>query len=347
MLYESVADLSVVIDDYDLEVHERATSSDFTRVTTEITLYGDGHLGRGEDVTYETEHHRALEAYDATLGIAGEYTVDGFSDRLDGVDLFPGDDPDEGARHYRRWGFESAALDLGLRQAGTDLGTELGRDYDPVRFVASTRLGDPPSIDRVERLLSVRPDLSFKLDPTPAWGEDLVATLADGADVRVLDLKAAYEGTTVDNPPDPDLYELVIDGFPDAILEDPGLTDETRALVESVRDRVSWDAPITGVESVEALPFEPSWLNVKPSRFGTLESLFETVEYAERHGIAMYGGGQFELGVGRGQVQALASLLYHDGPNDVAPRAYNDPEVSDGLAASPLEPLEDPIGFGF
>jgi hypothetical protein len=50
----------------------------------------------------------------------------------------------------------------------------------------------------------------------------------------------------------------------------------------------------------------------------------------------MYAGGQFELGVGRAQIQALASLFYPDGPNDCAPAAYNAPEPSAGLPASPL-----------
>jgi hypothetical protein len=112
-------------------------------------------------------------------------------------------------------------------------------------------------------------------------------------------------------------------------------------------DRVSWDLPITGVESVEAPPFEPAWLNIKPSRFGSVESLLDTIEYCRERDITMYGGGQFELDVGRGQIQALASLFYPDAPNDVAPGAYNDPELPDDLPASPLQPPDEPVGFAF
>ena len=36
----------------------------------------------------------------------------------------------------------------------------------------------------------------------------------------------------------------------------------------------------------------------------------------------MYGGGQFELGPGRGQIQYLASVFHPDGPNDVAPTGF-------------------------
>jgi hypothetical protein len=53
----------------------------------------------------------------------------------------------------------------------------------------------------------------------------------------------------------------------------------------------------------------------------------------------------FELGPGRGQIQYLASLFHPDGPNDVAPRAYNDPEPRPGLPSSPLEVAPEAVGF--
>ncbi|MDS0476559.1 hypothetical protein [Natrinema sp. 1APR25-10V2] len=356
MEYDLIADLPVTIESVSTERLERDTSSEFTRVTTELALSGpapsgDGAVtGRGEDVTYEADDHDRL-AETGLPELTGEYTVDSFSDRLAELDLFPGGAPErEVFRNYRRWGVESAALDLALRQAETDLATALGRSLEPVRFVASTRLGEPPTTDRLEALRERIPDLAFKLDPTTEWDVGLVAGIEEtvGTDaVRILDLKGQYEGTDVDAPGDPALYELVLESFPSAVLEDPALTDETGPLFDDpdVRSRVSWDAPIHGLDDLEALPWEPEWLNVKPSRFGSLESLAETIAYCEEHGIRLYGGGQFELGVGRGQIQTLASLCYPDGPNDVAPRAYNDPDVGDGLPASPLEPPADAVGF--
>jgi hypothetical protein len=334
MDYDAVADLPVAIDEVEYALRERDTSSGFTRTTTVIELHGDGVVGRGEDVTYRNEAHYDLQDHEVDL--SGRYEFDGFSDHLDGVALFPEDPPDDAAAHYRRWGFESAALSLACRQNDTDLAALLDREYDPVNFVVSTRLGEPPSTDRVRRILDAYPGTEFKLDPTPEWSGDLVAELAELATVRILDLKGRYEGTEVDAPPDPDLYERVVSAFPEAVIEDPALTDDTRKIVDHARDRVAWDAPITGVESVEALPFEPEVLNVKPSRFGTVESLFETLAYCDRHGVDCYGGGQFELDVGRTQIQALASLFYPDAPNDVAPGGYNDPEVGSGLPTSPL-----------
>jgi hypothetical protein len=58
----------------------------------------------------------------------------------------------------------------------------------------------------------------------------------------------------------------------------------------------------------------------------------------------MYGGGQFELGPGRRQIQRLASVFYADGPNDVAPSEYNEAPARPGLPQSPLPPLK---GAGF
>jgi hypothetical protein len=347
-LYERIADLPLTVTDLGFDCREAETSSDFTRTTTVLTLAGEGERGHGEDVTYESEAHYALVDDPPDLGLGGEWTVESFAERLDGVDLFPNRPPEHAmARNYRRFAVESAALDLALRQAGTDLASALGRSYGPLSFVASTRLGEPPSADRVHALRDVVPDLEFKLDPTSDWTPALVAELAATDAVRVVDLKGQYEGTEVDQPADPALYELVLDGFPDAIVEDPALTTETHPLVEDHQDRLSWDYPVTGPDSVDARGLSPGHVNVKPSRFGTLESLLATVERCEREGIGCYGGGQFELGPGREHVQAFASVLYPDGPNDVAPRAFNRPTPPAELPSSPLDPPRNPRGLSF
>jgi hypothetical protein len=91
--------------------------------------------------------------------------------------------------------------------------------------------------------------------------------------------------------------------------------------------------------------FAPRTLNSKPSRFGRLSELLRFYDHCEQQGIGLYGGGMFELGPGREQIQYLASLFHPDGPNDVAPGAYNDPEPTSGLPPSPLEPAPEPTGF--
>ena len=58
----------------------------------------------------------------------------------------------------------------------------------------------------------------------------------------------------------------------------------------------------------------------------------------------MYGGGMGENGVGRGQIQLLASIFHPDGPNDVAPSAFNADPPAD-LPSSPLPPQPEATGF--
>jgi hypothetical protein len=69
--------------------------------------------------------------------------------------------------------------------------------------------------------------------------------------------------------------------------------------------------------------------------------LFGAIDHCEANGIAMYGGGQFELGVGRRQIQTLAAVFYADAPNDVAPSDYNEGTSRPGLPTSPLLVADD------
>jgi len=343
--WERLADLSLAVESYELEGLEQAVSSEFVRRTTVIRLQGGDHEGVGEDVTYEGSDHAAAQAAGPVLPLAGRHTLASFSDLLDGLPLFPGDPAQEAFRLYRRWAYESAALDLALRQAGSSLGGRLDREPRPVRFVVSMRLGEPPSVDLVRRWLELYPELRFKLDPTSSWDEELIGELVATGAVDSVDLKGAYKGTVVDQPPDPMLYRRVADAFPAAWIEDPALTPETEPVLLPHRDRITWDAPIHSVADIEALLFPPRTLNIKPSRFGSLRALVDTYDYCAAEGIETYGGGQFELGPGRGQIQHLASLFSPDGPNDVAPGAYNAGKAVPGLPTSPLPPPPDRPGF--
>ena len=137
----------------------------------------------------------------------------------------------------------------------------------------------------------------------------------------------------------------MVDAFPQAWIEDPRLNGETNPILAPHRDRITWDANIHAVADIEGLPFPPQMVNIKPSRLGPLRELMRAYDYCAERDIGMYSGGQFEIGPGRGQIQYLASLFHPDGPNDVAPRAYNDPEPRPGLPSSPLEPAPDDAGF--
>ncbi len=343
-LYDLIRDLPLEIDEIDFEITSSQISPEFTRKTTTVQLKRGVHLrgaefvGAGEDVTYDAAEHEPHRL--PWLDLAGGWTIDSLSKRLDGEDLFPKGEPDQAAdRDYRRWAFESAALDLALRQARCSLGDVLEREAKPVTFVSSTRAAS------LDGWLELYPELRFKLDPTTDWTDEFVATLAARNNVDVVDLKGQYHGTSVDRPADVELYRRVTEGFPDSWIEDPALTPEADAVLEPHRDRITWDAPIHSWTDVEALPFPPRCLNCKPSRFGSLERLFEFYDRCAEHGIALYGGGQFELAIGRGQIQLLAALFHPDGPNDVAPGGYNEAAPRGGLPTSPLDPLPAETGF--
>jgi L-alanine-DL-glutamate epimerase-like enolase superfamily enzyme len=343
-LFAHVRELPLEVERYELVPHAAQVSSGFLRQTTEIRLHGAGAVGVGEDVTYEGAEHDRLAERGPDLPLAGTWTLEGFSHHLAGLPLFDHELERPAFLDYRRWGFESAALDLALRQAGTSLGAAVGREARPLTFVVSTRLGEPATTDRLRDWLALYPDLRFKLDAVPSWDDALIAELAALGCVDSVDFKGHYSGTIVDNPPDPALYRRVVEGLPDAWLEDPALTPGTEAVLAPVAERVTWDAPIHSVEDIVAARWRPRIVNVKPSRFGSVERLFAAYDHCEAAGIAAYGGGQFELGPGRGQIQLLASLFHPDAPNDVAPGGFNlDP--APGLPSSPLAVQPRRTGF--
>ena len=77
-------------------------------------------------------------------------------------------------------------------------------------------------------------------------------------------------------------------------------------------------------------------VNLKPSRLGGIKPLFDAYDYTAERGIGAYGGGQFELGVGRGQIQYLASIFHPDTPNDTSPSGFHVVDPPPGLPSSPL-----------
>ena len=345
--YDQVADLPLKVEGYALDGLARSVSSGFERVTTVIRLHGGGEEGAGEDVTYTAEDQVSQQEAGPVLDLAGDWTFDAFSRHLAELDLFHASGPErEVFRSYRRWGFESAALDLALRQEGTSLAERLGREPRAVRFVVSSRMGEPPTLEPVTRRLARYPDLRFKLDATPEWSDELIDALVETGAVDSIDFKGAYKGTVVDVDTDARLYRRIAEAFPDAWLEDPDLEpDDAREALEPHMDRVTWDAPIHSIQDILDKPVLPREVNLKPSRFGSVRALFDAYDFCAERGMGAYGGGQYELGVGRGQIQYLAALFHPDDPNDIAPGGYDALDPEPGLPPSPLEPTLDGTGF--
>jgi hypothetical protein len=343
--FDVLRDLPLVIDGYDLEPLERESPA-WTRRTTVFHVRGGGHEGVGEDVTYDPDDQLRLQAAGPVLTLGGTWTLDSFSQHVGSQNLFGGGDPAMPAYlDYRRWAIESAALDLALRQSGTTLHEALGREARPLRFGVSLRIAG--SADPVRARISAYGHVGFKLDYEAEWDQTLIEDLAATGAVDVVDFKGAYKGTVVDVETSPSVYAMCAEAFGEAWLEDPDLTDEGAVEVLTPHyDRVTWDAPIHSVDDIVRFGIQPRCLNSKPSRFGALERLFDFYDHCEANGIALYGGGQSELGPGRGQIQLLASIFHPDGPNDVAPSGWDqDAFPATGLPTSPLDPAPDATGF--
>ncbi len=348
-LYAKLAALPIVVSSYELEERDREYG-DFTRPSTIIHLRGSGEEGLGEDVVYTVLDHMAHRDAGPIHDFSGATTLGEFCDQVGELDLFEGAPPEyEASRHYRRWAYESAALDLALRQTNLSLHEAVGRDPKPLGFVCSTRLGSfgedaaASSTKPLRDRLAKYPTLEFKLDPENDWSAELIAEISGLAPVRVLDLKGLYRGTPVDVATDPELYRSVAEAFPDAYLEDPDINDETRPVLEPHDERITWDANLHSLADVKEQARKA--INSKPSRFGSLRELLSIYEYCEQEEIAIYGGGQGEVSIGRGQIQYLASLFHPNTPNDTAPSGFNDPAVPEGMPSSPMDPVPSATGF--
>ena len=344
-LWPLLADLPLVVESCDYDRLHAVLAFDSQRVTTHVRLAGAGSDGLGEDISIHVEDGSSLHETRPALPLAGEWTLAGFCDRLATLDQWPVAPEWEAARLYRSWAFESAALDLALRQAGRPLHDVLGLQPRPVRFVNSLGLGERPSIEQVRRRLARAPGVRFKLDAEATWSPALVAQVAATGAVDTIDFKGQY-GLEVEDPGAlAAMYEHVLAAFPDAYLEDPHDLPEIAPQLADHVERVSYDAPIHSADDIGATPLPGRVVNVKPSRIGSLRALLEVYARCARERRPMYGGGMGELGVGRGQIELLAALFHPDAPNDVAPSAYNEDDPAGELPASPLPPRPDATGF--
>ena len=344
-LWPRLAELPLVVEACEYDRLNAVLAYEFERVTTQVRLTGAGAEGLGEDVSVFREDGSTLHEIRPALPLAGEWTLAGFCEHLATLELWR--EPPEWATavRFRNWAFESAALDLALRQAGRPLHEVLGLEPQPVRFVNSLGLGKDPSIEPVHRRLARSPGVRFKLDAEVTWPPALVDEVAATGAVDTIDFKGHY-GLEVETPEALGaLYDHVLAAFPGAYLEDPHDRPDIAERLGDQLERVSYDAPIRSAEDIGETPLAARVVNVKPSRIGSLRALFEVYARCAREQRPMYGGGMGELGVGRGQIELLAALFHADAPNDVAPSAFNQDDPPGALPASPLAPRPDATGF--
>lgn len=339
-LWTAVKDLPIAIESASFEVLLPKGPVDFEDFsTTLLRLAGRGEEGVGEQVGMAATQ-TGLRASDFPL--TGEWpTLADFLAHLDTIDMWPEPPEYELERNWRRWTFESAALDLALRQAGTRLPEVLGRTPQPVTFVNSFGLGDPPDADKVARRREMHPTVGFKLDVAPSWTQEIMDRVAAVEGVATIDFKGQYGLEVEDEAALLAMYERTLATFTEAVFEDPHDHPAVLEMLRPVSDRVSYDAPITSVESIAATPITARIVNIKPCRVGRLPELSRLYAHCEAEGIRMYNGGMGELGAGRGQAQLLAALFHPDAPNDIAPSDYNLGDPPPGLPPSPLDPAPD------
>src|SRR4051812_5308387 len=344
-LWPRLAGLPLVIEACEYERLHAVVAYEFERITTHVRFVGAGIDGLGEDISVLREDGTALHETRPELPLEGEWTLAGLCEHLATLALWPEPPEWDGARLWRQWAFESAALDLALRQADRSLHDVLGLEPQPVRFVNSLGLGKEPSIEPLRRRLDRSPGVRFKLDAEATWPRALVDEVAATGAVDTIDFKGQY-GLEVEDPEALGaLYDRVLAAFPDAYLEDPHDLPEIARRLGDHLERVSYDAPIRSAGDIGSTTLAARVVNVKPSRIGSLRELFEVYARCAREQRPMYGGGMGELGVGRGQVELLAALFHADAPNDVAPSAYNEDDPPGDLPASPLTPPPEATGF--
>jgi L-alanine-DL-glutamate epimerase-like enolase superfamily enzyme len=334
-----------VIEACEYERLHAALAYEFERVTTHVRLVGAGVDGLGEDISVFREDGTTLHETRPALPLEGAWTLAGFCEHLAALELWAEPPEWEVALRFRQWAFESAALDLALRQTGHSLHDVLGLEPQPVRFVNSLGLGKEPSIEPLRRRLARSAGVRFKLDAEATWPPALVDEVAATGAVDTIDFKGQYGFEIKDPEALGALYDRVLPAFPDAYLEDPHDLPEIAQRLGDHLERVSYDAPIRSADDIGVTPLAARVVNVKPSRIGSLRELFEIYARCARDGRPMYGGGMAELGVGRGQIELLAALFHADAPNDVAPRAYNEDDPLGDLPASPLTPRPAATGF--
>lgn len=336
-LWTAVKDLPLSIETYAFELLTPSGSHGMENYfTTQLHLRGRGEEGIGEQVG----PHEGLSG--RHYPIVGEWaTLADFLAHLDTIDMWPTPPEHELLRHWRRWTFESAALDLALRQAETNLPEILGMSPRPLTFVNSFGLGDPPDGDKVARRRAMHPTVGFKLDVEPSWTQEIMDRIAAVEGVATIDFKGQYGIPVADEDALLAMYERTVATFTDVIFEDPHDLPAVREILAPVAERVSYDGPITTVESLEATVFPARIVNIKPCRVGRLPELSRLYEHCAAVGLRTYNGGMGELGVGRGQAQLLAAMFHPDEPNDIAPTDYNLEDIPADLPASPLDPSPD------
>lgn len=293
------------------------------RPTGFAVLRGRGLSGSGECVAWTAAEQAEFAAACDRLELPSDCTVGELSALLVG-EL---DDP------YHRAAVEGAAIDLALRQSGTNPFELSGNPARPVAFCRSIGAVDDPAA-AVAAVLERDPRARIKIDvPAGGWAPSAWEALADTGRVVVLDFKRGS---------DLDQVRRAHAAIPEAWLEDPPVEAVTLDRRGGWRVRVALDGYILAAVDLDDPEIPPAAVNVKAPRVGGWLEALRCLEECRRAGFHTYVGGMFEVGPGRLQARVLASLFTAEAWNDVAP-------ISSGptspLPSSPLDQTDRYVGF--
>ncbi len=294
--------LDVTLDalDYRVAIVKAQDYPDPGRPCGWLSLHGAGLSGSGENVAWTEAAHaddaNALRIYAQTLcpiTASVAQLVDDLGNRFS---------------PYARFAFESALVDLALKQQGHSLvsvdrvNLSLPKRVSLRYRVSFAACPDPVALmQRLERYYE-RPH--FKVDVHPQWSAQVVAQLGASRLVSTLDFKAQAMGTA--------FVQRLRVHVPDAIFEDV-------ADAPYPSGPLAWDKCILSPNDIDARVAPGVMFNLKGPRLGGLFALLAAIDRCQQHDAPFYMGGMFELGAGRRQAQQLAALMCADAPNDLAP----------------------------
>ena len=271
------------------------------RPTGFVTLEAGGHAGAGECVAWTAQEQERFAEACPGLVPTGRTTIGALHASL------------AGAHRYHAAAIEAAAIDLALRQAGSNPFLLAGRPARPVGCCRSLgsgsieRAGGPA--EAVAAALAAEPEARIKIDAgTDPWPETAWRALARTRRVVVVDFKR--HGRTAD-------VAHAHACLPEAWIEDP--PEEALDPAAPWRPRVALDGYVRKAADLSPPPVEPGAVNVKMARMGGPVEALHALEICARRGWSAYVGGMFEVGPGRLQSRVLASLFTADAWNDVAP----------------------------
>ena len=324
--FDPIAGLPIEIEGYELEDRDR-TYGDFTRPSTSSTCAAAARRvsARTSSTTCSTTSPTATPGPVTTSPATP--TLGEFCEFVGELDLFVDSPPARDiSRHYRRWAYESAALDLALRQGGVPA----PRGARPRAAAADLRLLDPPLELRRGAALQHRggaqaarqvPGPALQARPRERLGRRADrGAQGDRRGSTCSTSRASTRAPRSTSTPIPELYRKVAEAFPDAWLEDPDLNDETRAVLEPHADRLTWDAPLHSLGGHHVAGAKAEARSTR-SRRGSdrCGSCSRSMTTAPRRASRSTAAARASRRPGRGQIQYLASLFHPDTSNDVAP----------------------------